>query len=181
MGMHGRPRRRGFSLADDLTRLEGVFREIGNVALVIIDPITAYLGAVDSHRNAEVRAPLAPLADLAARHGAAVLAISHLRKSDAGDVVLRVIGDRPAPQRSAAELLLADMLAAGPVPVAELQAEAQAAGHSWGTVRRASDALGVISRRLGGLDCTGAWAWALPYAAGDADDAEIPPESEAEL
>jgi hypothetical protein len=30
---------------------------------VVIGPITAYLGGVDSHKNAEVRAVLAPLRD----------------------------------------------------------------------------------------------------------------------
>jgi hypothetical protein len=34
--------------------------EIGDVALVIIDPITVYPAGIDSHRNAEVRAALAP-------------------------------------------------------------------------------------------------------------------------
>jgi hypothetical protein len=60
--------------------------------MVIIDPITAYLGDTDSHRNAEVRAVLAPLAELAAKHRAAILAISHLRKSGDGDAILRVSG-----------------------------------------------------------------------------------------
>jgi hypothetical protein len=92
IGDDGKPRRRGFSLVDDLARLGAELRRIGNVALVIIDPITAYLGAIDSHRNAEVRAVLAPLAELAAQHGVAVLAISHLRKSLAGDAVLQVTG-----------------------------------------------------------------------------------------
>jgi hypothetical protein len=31
----------------------------------VIGPITAYLGGVDSHKNAEVRAVLAPLRELA--------------------------------------------------------------------------------------------------------------------
>jgi energy-coupling factor transporter ATP-binding protein EcfA2 len=92
IGNDGRPQRRGFCLADDLTRLDTTLQEIGEVMLVIIDPITAYLGAVDSHRNAEVRAALAPVAELASQHATAVLAISHLRKSDTGDAVLRVIG-----------------------------------------------------------------------------------------
>ena len=69
---------------EDLPRLAAALREIEDVSLVIIDPITAYLGDTDSHRNAEVRAVLAPLAELAAQHRAAILAISHLRKSAEG-------------------------------------------------------------------------------------------------
>jgi putative DNA primase/helicase len=92
IGDGGAARRRGFSLIEDLARLDGELRRIGDTALVIIDPITAYLGAIDSHRNAEVRAVLAPLTDLATQHGVAVLAITHLRKSLAGDAVLQVTG-----------------------------------------------------------------------------------------
>jgi putative DNA primase/helicase len=92
VGDGGKPRRRAFSLIDDLARLDAELRRIGDVVLVIIDPITAYLGKTDSHRNAEVRAVLAPLAELAAQHGIAMLAISHLRKSLAGDAVLQITG-----------------------------------------------------------------------------------------
>jgi putative DNA primase/helicase len=91
-GAGGKPKRRSFSLVKDLDRLEAELRNIGDVVLVIIDPITAYLGEIDSHRNAEVRSVLAPLADLAARHGVAVLAVSHLRKTVSGDAVLQVTG-----------------------------------------------------------------------------------------
>jgi len=73
-----------FAIADALTR-------ISNVRLVVIDPISAYLGGVDSHSNAEVRGVLAPLAALAAKHGAAILAVSHLRKSP-GAALHRAIG-----------------------------------------------------------------------------------------
>jgi putative DNA primase/helicase len=88
----GQERKRGFSIVEDLPRLAAELRKIEDVSLVIIDPITAYLGDTDSHRNAEVRAVLAPLAELAAEHRAAVLAISHLRKSGDGDAILRVSG-----------------------------------------------------------------------------------------
>lgn len=49
------------------------------MALILIDPITAYLGHIDSHRNAEVRAVLAPLAAMAAEIEAAIVCISHLK------------------------------------------------------------------------------------------------------
>lgn len=84
--------RRGFSLERDLAALERMIQKIGDVALVIIDPLTAYLGSADSHKNADVRALLAPLAELAARHGVAVIAVSHLSKGQTGDALLRVSG-----------------------------------------------------------------------------------------
>jgi hypothetical protein len=66
--------------------------ELGDVAAVVIDPITAYLGDVDSHRNAEVRALLTPLSDIAAKHGTAVIGISHLNKSAGTEALMRVTG-----------------------------------------------------------------------------------------
>jgi hypothetical protein len=86
----GTERKRLFSLDRDLPRLEQALAAIEDMALVIIDPITAYLGDTDSYRNAGVRALLAPLGELAAKHGVAILAVSHLRKSIAGDAVLQV-------------------------------------------------------------------------------------------
>jgi len=64
----GHQQNRAFTLKQDLEALSMKLTELGEVAAVIIDPITAYLGDVDSHRNAEVRALLAPLSELAAQH-----------------------------------------------------------------------------------------------------------------
>jgi hypothetical protein len=83
---------RGFNLAHDLSALETEIAQIGDVKLIIIDPITAYLGATDSHKTADVRALLAPVADLAARHGVAIVAISHLNKSGGNEAMARVTG-----------------------------------------------------------------------------------------
>jgi putative DNA primase/helicase len=52
---------RSFNLQLDLPELERKISELGDVALVIIDPITSYLGKVDSHKNAELRSVLEPL------------------------------------------------------------------------------------------------------------------------
>jgi hypothetical protein len=54
------------------------------VILVVIDPITAYLGRTDSHKTADVRAVLAPLQELASRRSIALVAISHLNKNSGG-------------------------------------------------------------------------------------------------
>jgi len=43
--------RRSFSLQVDLVRLEALVTERGDVRLVIIDPISSYLGKVDSHKT----------------------------------------------------------------------------------------------------------------------------------
>jgi putative DNA primase/helicase len=83
---------RGFSLREDVTTLGIKLRELGDVAAVIIDPITAYLGDTDSHKNAEVRGLLAPLSELAARHNTAVIGVSHLTKAVGSQALMRVTG-----------------------------------------------------------------------------------------
>ena len=57
----GKVRERAFNFADDLARLDSFLATIPDAALLVVDPITAYLGTIDSHINAEVRAVLAPL------------------------------------------------------------------------------------------------------------------------
>ena len=49
---------RAFNLKGDLFRLGRMLEEIDGAALIVIDPITAYLGETDSHKNAEIRARL---------------------------------------------------------------------------------------------------------------------------
>ncbi len=49
--------------------------------LVVIDPISAYLGKLDDHRNSEVRRLLSNLGGLAQARDAAFLIVTHLNKS----------------------------------------------------------------------------------------------------
>ncbi len=60
--------------------------------LVVIDPVSSYLGKVNSHRNAELRAVLEPIGEMAARLGVAVLAVTHLNKGGTGGANNRFIG-----------------------------------------------------------------------------------------
>jgi putative DNA primase/helicase len=60
--------------------------------LVIIDPISAFLGSADSHNNAEVRALLAELGRLATEQRCAVLVVSHLNKGSGASAVYRITG-----------------------------------------------------------------------------------------
>jgi len=80
-----------FDLTQDLEALETAVQRTPECRLVVIDPISAYLGGTDSHNNAEVRALLMPLSDLAARYGVAVVAVTHLRKGS-GKAIYRAMG-----------------------------------------------------------------------------------------
>ena len=61
------------------------------VRLIIVDPISAFMGDTDSHKNAEVRTVLGPLATLAEQHNVAVVGINHLSKAQ-GRALYRSMG-----------------------------------------------------------------------------------------
>lgn len=82
---------RAFSL-DDLAALEDAIMRTPECRLVVVDPVSAFLGSADSHKNAEVRAVLAPLAKMAARHDVAVVLVNHLNKNGSGPAVNRTMG-----------------------------------------------------------------------------------------
>lgn len=89
----GEQRQRSFSLQSDLPALASMLDEIGGAALVVIDPISAYLGSVDSHKNADIRALLEPLGKFASQWGAAVMCVSHFNKGGGNSEALaRVTG-----------------------------------------------------------------------------------------
>jgi len=62
------------------------------VRLVVIDPLSAYLGGIDSHRNADVRGLLAPVQAFAEEHDCCVLAVTHLNKSRGTSALHRITG-----------------------------------------------------------------------------------------
>jgi putative DNA primase/helicase len=88
----GRGGERMFDLAGDLPALEDAIASEAGCRLVVIDPVTAYLGGTDSHNNADVRGLLAPLGQLAAAHRLAVVAVTHLNKSAGGAAIYRTMG-----------------------------------------------------------------------------------------
>ena len=71
--------------------LEDWLRQHPEVRLLVLDPLSAYLGNVNSYSDAEVRSVLHPLKEVAERQRVAVIGISHLTKREA-KVVQRVSG-----------------------------------------------------------------------------------------
>jgi AAA domain/Primase C terminal 2 (PriCT-2)/Bifunctional DNA primase/polymerase, N-terminal len=85
---------RGFDLSQDIDHLEEAVQKVGDVILIIIDPITAYMGKpgkLDSYRSTDVRAVLTPLQEMSAKCNAAVIGIDHLNKTGAAQAMLRVL------------------------------------------------------------------------------------------
>jgi putative DNA primase/helicase len=234
--------RRAFDPARDTEALGRKLAEIGGVRLLIVDPIVSAISG-DSHKNAEVRRGLQPLANLASEMGCALLGITHFSKGTGGrDPVERLTGSlafgalarvvlvaakhqaegndgrtvrlflraksnigpddggfeydlhqselqahpglfassvlwgNPV-EGAARELLatadardddgeggtladakqfLADLLADGPMPVKAIRSDADGAGYSWATIRRAQKALGVEAIKAG---MKSGWEW----------------------
>ena len=82
---------RVFSLDTDIQRLRPVLAT-GLVGLLVIDPLTAYLGDRDSYKDADVRRLLAPVARLAGQTSVAVLAVMHLNKNQEQRALYRIGG-----------------------------------------------------------------------------------------
>ena len=79
----GRNASRSFNLEADINLLEQKIAEFDDVVLVIMDPISSYLGGKDLHKNAEVRGVLEPLSAMAERTRVAVLSVTHFSKAGA--------------------------------------------------------------------------------------------------
>jgi len=88
------------TLPADVELIGQVIRRF-EIKLLIIDPVGAALaGEINSHRDSDVRAALAPLASLAARERVAVLLVMHRRKgyAEALDAVMGSTGFTAAPR-----------------------------------------------------------------------------------
>jgi hypothetical protein len=72
--------RRIFNLTQDLDALEALITALGDVGLVIIDPVDAYIGGLE------------PISEMADRLGVAILALTHFSKQLGGKAIYRFIG-----------------------------------------------------------------------------------------
>lgn len=85
------PYERPPDLGRDIAEIGKAIDTVPDCKLVIVDPISAYMGGADSHKDAEVRSVLAPLATLAAQRKVAVVCVTHLRKGE-GQAIHRSMG-----------------------------------------------------------------------------------------
>jgi putative DNA primase/helicase len=61
-----------------------------------------------------------------------------------------------------AEAFLTDLLGSGPLPTKEIKTAADAHGHTWRTVRRAKDQLGITATKAANAGFSSGWQWQLP-------------------
>ena len=83
--------RRSFSLRDDISLLEETLKTLAETRAVIIDPISAYTGNADTHKDSDVRGLLTPLIELAQRQQVAIIGITHLNKGQS-KAIYRMMG-----------------------------------------------------------------------------------------
>ncbi len=88
----GQSRHTSVSLDSHMAALRCALEHRRDYTLLIVDPISAFLGRADSHNNAEVRSLLAALGRLAAELRFAVLVVSHLNKMTGTNAVYRITG-----------------------------------------------------------------------------------------
>lgn len=84
-------RERHLSLKEHLRSVDEFLLANTEIELVVIDPISAFMGEVDSHNNTAVRQVLGPVAILAGKHKVSIVGITHLNKSQ-GKSINRVLG-----------------------------------------------------------------------------------------
>ncbi len=81
-----------FNPSTDMPILQQAIAKIGNVRLLIIDPIVSVVKG-DSHKNAEVRKDLTPLIQMAESMGFAIIGITHFSKGTSGrEPIERITG-----------------------------------------------------------------------------------------
>lgn len=82
-------------IVENIADLENKIKE-NNYKLIIIDPISLYLGSIDESKNKEIRRALGMLNALAERHGCAIILNSHFTKpsnnSSKSAAIYRVMG-----------------------------------------------------------------------------------------
>lgn len=81
-----------YNLTKDFDVLVRAVQEIGDVKLIVIDPISAYMEGKNENKNAEMREYLNPLIQLANIGNLAIVGISHLNKNNDLTAGQRILG-----------------------------------------------------------------------------------------
>ena len=91
----GDNRQRLFNMQTDIETLDKLLSAAANdndpIKLIIIDPISAYMGDKDTYKQAEVRAVLGPYKALAEKHGVAIVAVAHPPKNVPGGKAVNAV------------------------------------------------------------------------------------------
>jgi len=86
-----------FNIITDLLELERALQESPDTKLVIIDPMSAFLGNMDTHKDSNVRSAIAPLVELARRYNVALVGVMHLNKGNSSKAIYKMMGSLAFP------------------------------------------------------------------------------------
>jgi len=81
-----------FDIQKHIQIIEKSIKEVGDVKMVVFDPITAYLGNIEGNKNTQLRAVLSPLSILADKYKVAIIGVHHLNKDQAKKALYRALG-----------------------------------------------------------------------------------------
>lgn len=79
-------------LSASLAGIRNIVKNLDNPRLIVLDPISAYMGDINSHEDASVRRVLGPVCKLAEKFGVAIIGIMHLTKDTTKDLLHRGLG-----------------------------------------------------------------------------------------
>lgn len=85
-------REKFFDISTDLPLLKKSLENNKDISLIVIDPITAFLGETDSHKNSEVRGLLSILSKMAEEHSVAIVVVTHLNKNTGSSAMNKITG-----------------------------------------------------------------------------------------
>jgi putative DNA primase/helicase len=86
-----------FNIMTDLYELQHALDENPDTKLVIIDPMSAYFGCLDTHKDSNVRSVIAPLVEIARRYNIALVGVMHLNKGNSSKAIYRTMGSLAFP------------------------------------------------------------------------------------
>jgi len=88
-----KPLERGVILAADMEHLATHARDLRDLGLIVIDPVTNYLGGAKMNAEEDVRTILTPIANLAAELGIVAITVGHFNRREKGtDPLHRMMG-----------------------------------------------------------------------------------------
>jgi RecA-family ATPase len=86
-----------FNIITDLFELETTISENPDTKLIIIDPLSAFFGCLDTHNDSYVRAILTPIVALAGKYNVAIVGVMHLNKGSSTKALYRTMGSLAFP------------------------------------------------------------------------------------
>lgn len=85
------------NLTKDIHGLEDILEKDNDYRLILIDPLSDYIGHVDTHKYSDVRWALNPINAVARKYHVAIVGIMHCNKNTSLQVLYRIMGSMGFP------------------------------------------------------------------------------------